>query len=66
LYHFVFLVVESLKSFLKVCLMSLFFEFRFFCVQSLKKNVVLLRMSNVDASQLAPIKAQVAACIPHN
>ncbi len=66
MYHFVFLVVESLKSFLKVCLMSLFFEFRFFCVQLLKKNVVLLRMSNVDASQLAPIKAQVAACIPHN
>ncbi len=46
--------------------MSLFFVFRFFCVQSLKKNVVLLTMSNVDASQLAPIKAQVATCILHN
>jgi hypothetical protein len=46
--------------------MSLYFVFGFFGVQSLKKNVVLLRMSNVDASQLAPIKAQVAACIPHN
>ncbi len=34
-------VFESLKSFLKVCLISLFFVFRFFCVQSLKKNVVL-------------------------
>jgi hypothetical protein len=51
---------------LKVCLMFKFFVFEFFCVQCLKENVVLLRMSNVDASQLVPMKAQVATCILHN
>lgn len=59
--------LRAWKVFWRFVLYPCFLCLDFFVFSHWKRMLFcLLRMSNVDAPQLGPLKAQVATCIPHN